>query len=821
MSSDSTVTSASENTDNADKEEKSESGEASGTTTDSEGTETTAESYPAVSLNTKTDGGTEISISTPEGAFPSGIQVSVTKVDSEQILSALKEASDNTDLTADQVVAYDFDFYLNNGEHNIEPQKEISVQFSMPQLKKDDSVTAYHLKDENSVAEKEDVTADVSAGTATLESGKFSIHALLLSAAGNASGITIDYDDQTEIHSVSGQDGTKIILYCMNNDLHWPHKTPSILNVPTYTETSLEEFLDANKPTEEAPETLKTKLENLLYAGYPYNGYSLYKIVDSVPTISEDDFNQLLTPPQYLRDDFPESLGNNTFTYADRNDSSKMSLLKQFLDDASDKYFRGGTTASGLNYQQLTQLPFWKAAYCMVYFSGDPIQSYSSIYVAGYYVTESQSYAATRDAIWTVLYKAGLPKNSKDASDKTLVANLLKADTKNLIPTKPPVEDKVSVSGDLKFSYSTHDGKWHTGALSLTAPSTYHAPFILNLPGNVTEETGKTQVMSGESFSLVSSTKPDASTSISLSATIPWMDYPNLKVYVADSSVTASDGKGFQNMIGAVIHETPIFKTVDLSSSDTSFTFTKVWKDNSNSDNVRPDQDSYKSKLHLMNGTTELTGFTPDITDNGNSTWTITYKDLPQIIDGKDASFTVREDTVDKYSADKATVKNKESITNTYSPVTISGTKTWNDSGYSDVKKPDSITVNLLANGNLVASKSVTAATSWKYSFDNLPKYDDNGQEIVYTITENNVTDYSTTVNGYDITNTYTPGKTSVTVKKEWEDSNNQDGKRPDSVKVQFLSNGNKQGEPVTLSNENGWTYTWYELDEKDKESKE
>ncbi len=211
MSSDSTVTSASENTDNADKEEKSESGEASGTTTDSEGTETTAESYPAVSLNTKTDGGTEISISAPEGAFPSGIQVSVTKVDSEQILSALKEASDNTDLTADQVVAYDFDFYLDNGEHNIEPQKEISVQFSMPQLKKDDSVTAYHLKDENSVAEKEDVTADASAGTATLESGKFSIHALLISEEENSSdGIRINYDSQTDIHFVT--DNGNIII---------------------------------------------------------------------------------------------------------------------------------------------------------------------------------------------------------------------------------------------------------------------------------------------------------------------------------------------------------------------------------------------------------------------------------------------------------------------------------------------------------------------------------------------------------------------------------------------------------------------------------
>lgn len=64
------------------------------------------DSAPALSLQTQADDGTEIYISAPEGAFSEGIQVSVTKVDAEKILTALQQASENSDLTADQVAAY-------------------------------------------------------------------------------------------------------------------------------------------------------------------------------------------------------------------------------------------------------------------------------------------------------------------------------------------------------------------------------------------------------------------------------------------------------------------------------------------------------------------------------------------------------------------------------------------------------------------------------------------------------------------------------------------------------------------------------------------
>ena len=81
-----------------------------------------------------------------------------------------------------------------------------------------------------------------------------------------------------------------------------------------------------------------------------------------------------------------------------------------------------------------------------------------------------------------------------------------------------------------------------------------------------------------------------------------------------------------------------------------------------------------------------------------------------------------------------------------------------------DGKRPESITVILLANGTEKTRQAVTAdeAGNWTYTFKDLPKYA-NGQEITYTVAEEEVTDYTTTYDGSNITNSYTPGKTSAT----------------------------------------------------------
>ena len=64
--------------------------------------------------------------------------------------------------------------------------------------------------------------------------------------------------------------------------------------------------------------------------------------------------------------------------------------------------------------------------------------------------------------------------------------------------------------------------------------------------------------------------------------------------------------------------------------------------------------------------------------------------------------------------------------------------------------------MNLLANGQQVASKKVSASDNWQYSFDNLAAYA-NGKKITYTVTEDAVAGYTSTVDGYNITNTHNP----------------------------------------------------------------
>ena len=164
--------------------------------------------------------------------------------------------------------------------------------------------------------------------------------------------------------------------------------------------------------------------------------------------------------------------------------------------------------------------------------------------------------------------------------------------------------------------------------------------------------------------------------------------------------------------------------------------------------------------------------------------------------------YTVKEvGTVEGY---KTTVNNANHgnvmITNSHTPekTEVSGIKTWKDANDQDGKRPASITVNLLADGNKVAEKTVTKDDDWKYEFKDLPKYK-NGKEIVYTVTENTISEYNAEIYGYNIKNRYTPKKTSVTVTKRWNDNNDQDGKRPNSVKVQLFGDGNKVGAEVEI----------------------
>lgn len=93
-------------------------------------------------------------------------------------------------------------------------------------------------------------------------------------------------------------------------------------------------------------------------------------------------------------------------------------------------------------------------------------------------------------------------------------------------------------------------------------------------------------------------------------------------------------------------------------------------------------------------------------------------------------------------------------------------------------------------------------------------------KKIIYTVTEDQVDDYTTEIDGLNITNKYTPGKTSATATKTWDDDSDKNGKRPTSISVQLYADGKAVGSKETLNKSNKWTKTWKDLDEK-KDGKE
>ncbi len=87
--------------------------------------------------------------------------------------------------------------------------------------------------------------------------------------------------------------------------------------------------------------------------------------------------------------------------------------------------------------------------------------------------------------------------------------------------------------------------------------------------------------------------------------------------------------------------------------------------------------------------------------------------------------------------------------------------KEWNDEGY-EAERPDSVTVNLLANGTQVDSMTLTAEGQWTGSFTDKPVKDEKGNRITYTVTEAVPECYTaeyteSTAGSWTITNTRIP----------------------------------------------------------------
>ena len=91
-------------------------------------------------------------------------------------------------------------------------------------------------------------------------------------------------------------------------------------------------------------------------------------------------------------------------------------------------------------------------------------------------------------------------------------------------------------------------------------------------------------------------------------------------------------------------------------------------------------------------------------------------------------------------------------VTNTYAPdppsedaVTRTVLKVWDDQGYEN-RRPESVQVTLLQNGVAFETRTLSEANGWQYTWDKLPKVDQSGKEISWTIREAAVSGYRSAV---------------------------------------------------------------------------
>ena len=157
-----------------------------------------------------------------------------------------------------------------------------------------------------------------------------------------------------------------------------------------------------------------------------------------------------------------------------------------------------------------------------------------------------------------------------------------------------------------------------------------------------------------------------------------------------------------------------------------------------------------------------------------------------------------------------------------YNESQLSVRKVWSDGNANHDQ--DSITVNLLKDGEVEQSQELNAENGWAYTFDRL------AEGYTWTVEEADVPEdyevsYDTAGTTTTITNTKKEEPTpdpkpdpdpepeepvEITACKRW--SGDSSKERPDSVTV-TLYDGKTAYETVRLSDKNDWSYTWEDLD--------
>ena len=282
-------------------------------------------------------------------------------------------------------------------------------------------------------------------------------------------------------------------------------------------------------------------------------------------------------------------------------------------------------------------------------------------------------------------------------------------------------------------------------------------------------------------------------------------------VHTDGGRITETDGE----------QEAGTFAYMITNIPETAVSGTKIWLDNHNAYGTRPEALEIKIYRSIEDGeeeevtadTLEADGTVLVWTGTDTDVWTYTYSGLPLTDDeGNLYTYRVEEIIPDGYEADT----DGYDFTNTLSgTVDIPVTKVWEDNNNSNGKRPEEIELILYANGVEVQRVKVGADTgtlealwnratsgtdnTWEYAFSGLPRYDENGAEIAYTVQE-------VVPDGYRVD--YGKGDNTITNVKRGSGSTGSDDSSDEENAVMAVSAAVPTGFVKTGDNARIWIWT-------------
>ena len=296
-----------------------------------------------------------------------------------------------------------------------------------------------------------------------------------------------------------------------------------------------------------------------------------------------------------------------------------------------------------------------------------------------------------------------------------------------------------------------------------------------------------------------------------------------------EKEVSANDFKFYKKAIsGDYKAGFNVANTFEVPDEKVEVQVNKVWEDDSNVNTKRPVSIKYILKGGAVPVEQVVSG-----NANNNADWSYKFTNLPKYsATGDEIQYTVEEQEVNtdelKFYEKEITgsmngrfnIKNKFKVPE--DKISVNVVKTWEDNSNVNSKRPASIKYVLSGNGS-TKEQTVTGNTSsnadWSYTFANLPKYNSQGNEITYTVEEQEVNPgdlkfYNKQISGFNVTNTFRipDDKVKVEITKKWEDSSNVSNKRPGSIKVELSDGANVVRTQELTGTGNEWKHTFTDL---------